>query len=516
LQKKVGAKLLALPLIPLLLFSAVYGLVPQRAPGSTTNSIPLISQLDLPDGYFEYYQIDAAAVTNVLMIGSSSNVSVSTSVMNSAEFTAYNNTESGIVNSLFISNGTSAFKTLDVPKGDYFLVFLAYSDNANISFNWLLYPNSPYQTGPLPSPEPSGIGAFGLNNNSGVVTPYSVESNEVVGVADITSLLAHNSTASLADSEVSGSTLQLNTVLVVNEQNGTQQVYWVQDTPDFVTSAMQVANVDNVWNYSISGFLGNTTITSSMGGFAYSYQQYNATQYFYANGTGNSTYALPFDIALMVNETIDPGVGVVVQTGTQILRNGTALESPADWFDNVTIHDPTVTSAYYLVSGNSSTPEATYFDSELVFVGEANGESTSFTQMSASLQLFYDSNSTGLLTYYPSYYSFGQDTAEASDNLRVSYNGNGVATLSAGTPNYVYLGSASGSTSLSQLEAAATSTSSASQTTTSSSSSSSGLSSIPASYLLVVAAAAATILVAGIGRRSRAGAGFPSGRDPVD
>jgi len=484
-------------------------MVLQTAPRSPTTAFPLLYQLQIPQGYFEYYPIDAAASSNVLMIGDSSNVSISTALMNTAQFTAFNITESGIVNSLYIVNGTSAQDTLNLPKGDYFFVFLAYSDDANISFNWVLYPNSPLQTGPLPSPEPSGIGSFGLSNSSGVVTPYIIESNEVVGVAGISSLLAHNSTAYLANCTVSGTTLQLNSVLVVNEQNGTQQVYWVQNTPDFVTSAHQVANVDNIWNYSASGFLSNTTITSQAGGLAYSYEQYGFTQYFYADGTSNSTYALPFDMALMLNETVDPGVGVIVQTGTQVLRNGTALASAADWFDNVTIHDPTATSAYYLVSGNNTTPIDTYFDTELVFVGEANGESTSFTQMSASLQLFYDSNSTGLLTYFPSYYSFGQDTAEAADNLQVTYNGNGIATLSVGTPNYVYMGSASGTSSLSQLESAAASLS----VVQSSSSSKSGLSSFPLSYLMVVAAVSLTILAAEVNRRSHPQAGDSPNRE---
>src|SRR5208283_1478661 len=394
LQNRGGGNLIAFPLIPLLLFSAASALVVHETPGSSATALPLIFQADIPDGYFEYYLIAAAASTNVLTIAAGSNVSVSTALMNSPEFTAFNETQSGIVNSLFLQNGTSAQDTQQLAKGDYYLVFLGYSDNANVTFNWSLYPNSPLQTGPLTPPEPTGIASFGLSTSSGVVTPYNIESNEVVGVAEISSLLAHNSTASWTNSTVSGTTLQLNTVLVVNELNGTQQVYWVQNTPDFVTSAYQVSDVSNVWNYSVSGFLSNTTITSSMGGYAYSFVQNGYTQYFYADGTSNSTYALPLDIALMLNETVDPGVGVIVQTGTQILRNGTALASAADWFDNVTIHDPTATSAYYLVSGNNTTPIDTYFDTELVFVGEANGESTSFTQMSASLQLFYDSNST--------------------------------------------------------------------------------------------------------------------------
>ncbi|MDA4121753.1 MAG: thermopsin [Thaumarchaeota archaeon] len=487
-------ELVAAPLILLLLLSFA-GVAAQRVSGSAPSSIPLVYSAYIPDTYFEYYNIDAAAATNALMLASSANVSVSTALMNSAQFTAFNESDSEIVNSVYVQNGTSAQTTLSLQKGDYFLVLDAYSGNANISFNWELYPNSPYQTGPLPSPEPTGIGTFGITNDSGVVTPYTIESNEVVGVADISALQAHNSSASSAQSNISGATLQLNTVLLVNEQNGTQQSYWVQDTPDFVTSASQISYVDNIWNYSTSGYLDdNSSITSTDGGFTYAYQQNNVTQYFYAAGTGNFTYTLPLDVVLMLNETVEPGVGVLVQVGTQLLRNGTTLGGGPDWFDNATIHDPTVTTAYYYVAGNVTTPEATYYDTELVFGGEANGEATSFTQMSATLQLFYDSNTTNQLTYFPSYYGFGQDTAEAADNLQVSYNGNGIASVSTGTPSYLYLGGASGSTTLSQLAASASS--STTVQTSSSTSSSSGSGGVPVLPYQFAAAALFTVVLA--------------------
>ena len=145
--------------------------------------------------------------------------------------------------------------------------------------------------------------------------------------------------------------------------------------------------------------------------------------------------------------------------GAQELRNGSIPATPMDWFDNVTIRDPTVSSAYFYVSGNNTTPEGTFYDTEFVFGGENDGEATSFTQMSASMQLFYDNSTDGTLTYFPSYYSFGQDTAESADNLHVSYSGNGVAQVSPGGVNYVYLGRASGSSSLSQLAASSGTTS---------------------------------------------------------
>ena len=443
-----------LPLFGLLVVAVSPAVGAHRSP-----ALPLEFQVDIPYGYFEYVSIDAAATTNSVVFDVGSNVTMTTAFMTYSQFTSFNDTQSEIADSVFFQNGTASQETERVPKGDYFLVFYAYQGNANVTYNYDLYPNSPYGTGPILAPEPSGIATFGLDNDSGSVTPYDVAAHEVVGVADISSLLAQNATAQLANSTVSGATLQLNSVLVVNEKGGDQQVYWAQNTPDFVTSAQQFAYGDNVWNYSVSGFLSNATITSSNGGLAYSYSQSGQTQYYYGLELSNSTYALPLDLALAINETVSPGRGVVVQMGAQELRNGSIPATPMDWFDNVTIHDPTVSSAYFYVSGNNTTPEGTFYDTEFVFGGENDGEATSFTQMSASMQLFYDNSTDGVLTYFPSYYSFGQDTAESADNLRVSYSGNGVAQVSPGSANYVYLGRASGTSSLSQLAASSGTTS---------------------------------------------------------
>ncbi len=455
--RSAGRAVFFLPLALLMLAAVSSGVAARAAP-----SLPLEFQVDVPNSYFEFVSIDAAASTNSIVFGVASNATIATAFMSTAQFSSFNSTESGIADAIFSQNGTASQDTERVSKGDYFLVFYAYDGNANVTYNYYLYPNSPYGAGPLTAPEPSGIASFGLFNDSGNVIPYDVTAHGVVGVADISSLLAHNSTASLANSTVSGATLQLNSVLVVDEKGGSQQVYWVQNTPDFVTSVLQLAYGDNVWNYSVSGFLSNATITSANGGLAYSYTQSGQTQYYYGLGLSNSSYVLPFDLVLAIDEAVSPGQGVVVRMGAQVLKNGSDLATPMDWFDNVTIHDPTVTAAYFYVSGNNTTPEGTFYDAELVFGGESDGEATSFTQMGASMQLFYDNSTNGTLSYFPSYYSFGQDTAESADNLHVSYSGNGVAEVSTGDVNYVYMGRASGTTSLSQLAAS----SGASTTTT--------------------------------------------------
>ncbi len=417
---------------------------------------PLQFQISLPKDYYWWDPVDTAAANNMVTLEVQSNVSVSTAFMTAAQFKVFNaSTTARITSAIYEQNGTYLQHTLDLVKGDYDLVFFAPSGKTGVSFSIDVYPNNPYLQGPLPSPEPTGIGTFGIVNDSGTITSYSVKASEVVGVADIGALEAYNGTASKANSTVSGATLQLNAGLVVNGTKGGQQVYWVQNTPTFLTHLDKLAYSDSLWNYTYSDAAMSNTTVSSPGGFVYSYSQMGATQYYYTYEGKNLTYAFPLAIALMVKASVLPGRSVLVQSGAQVLGNGTAGQGPVDWFDNVTIHTSGANDVYFLVDGNATTPTGSFYDAELVFGGEANGESTAFTQMGASLGLFYANGTTGPLTPFPSYYSFGLETAESADNVHVAYAGNGFVQVFTGTPNYVYLGTAGGTITLAQAQSTA-------------------------------------------------------------
>jgi thermopsin len=508
------------------LFAACFLLLSAPAvAGFRNQSSSLPYYLILPSGYFQYYPINTVSSTSTVTLVASSNTSLSTAFMTSSQLISFNNSESDLSDSIYLQNGTAAQDTLHEPVGTYYLVFYAYDHTANVSYNYETYPIDPYYSSPLPSPEPTGVASFGLYNVSGNAVPYQVETSEVVGLADVSALQAYNASAASDQSNPSGATLQLNSILVVNEQGGLQQDYWTQNTPDFVTAASQVAYGDNLWNFSVSGFLSNNTVTSTSGGFVA--PNTGSTGDYYSEENSNLTYSFPFVLALLMNETVIPGQGVLLQMGAQMLQNGTAPATPVSWFDNMTINDPTTQSAYFLVSGNQTTPNGLYFDTELVFGGENNGEATDFTQMSASLGMFYYNNASGVLDSFPSLYSFGGDTAEAADNLQVSYSGNGFSQVTTGTPDYVYLGQASGtlalplsisnlsssSSSTSQISSSSSQVSSASSqsltatgttTTTSSQSSSGSSTSLTSAYLLVFFfAASVTALTVGFGVHAR-------------
>ena len=489
---------------------------PMTVASHTASSAPLPYQMVLPNGYYQPFQVDAPAIPTTISVSMDSNTSIGTAIMTTSQFNDFNNGASDISNAIYYSDSASVQKSISVAEGMYYLVFYANAYTANVSYNIQTFPISPYLSYPMTSPEPTGISSFGLYNQSGSVSFYTVASSDVVGAAEIGSLQAYNATAPALNDTVSGATLQLNSLLVINENGGAQQVYWVQNTPDFVTSTSVVSWADNIWNASVSGLLTNSTITSTDGGYAYSFNNFGTTGYYYSFQSSNSTYRLPLLLALVVSETTLPGVGVTVQVGVQVMGNGSASAATIDWFDQATIHDPSVQSAYFYVSGNATAPNGLFYATELVFGGQGNGEATSFTQLSASLGLFYGNSTSGPQTAFPSYYTFGGNTGETADNLQVSYLQDGFASVFAGTPNYVYLGTASGTFS---LPSAGTKVSVpyVSQTGATTQSSSSGSASPIPSYEVAGALIAGFVLVAFIVVMSRRGKGgtLPEAQVPM-
>jgi hypothetical protein len=419
---------------------------------SSPPSGPIVYPAYLAPGYYEYFPVDAFVNGTVVHYTMTSNASITTALMTDAQLQDFSDNNGPVSNSLTYEAGTNVSRTLRVGPGDYDVLLYANGGTANVTLSVSVSPNNPLAYGALGPPQPTGISSFGLTNESGVDAPYAIASTDVVGLASISSMGALNSSAGSVGANPSGVTIQLNSMLVVDEGGDWSQVYWCQNTPDFVTATSQVALADNVWNSSATGLLSNDSVTSQGGGgYVSTFQQSGATQYFYAYEETNSTYSLPLGVVLLMNATAEPGTGVLVQFGARLTGDVLGVQG-TDWFDNVTIHDQGATRAYFETDGNYSTPIGSYYDTELVFAGEGNGESTSFTSMAASLGMYYANGTSGLMSAFPTYFDFGQDTAEAADNLKVNYLGNGEARVSMGTPDYDYLGSASGAFSLPSAE----------------------------------------------------------------
>ncbi len=488
---------------------------------------PVVYSVILAPGYYEYFPLQAFVNGTVVHYSAVSNASVATALMTAAQFQDFSYNNGPMSSSVAFQNGTDVSQTASLVNGSYDVLVYAYGGSANATLSVSAYPNNPLAYGPITAPEPTGIASFGLTNESGSDSPYAVTSTGIVGLVSISSMTAYNSTAGSVGANPSGATVQLNAMLVVDEGGNRSQVYWCQNTPDFVTAASQVALSDNVWNSSVTGFLSNDSITSQGGGgYVSVYQQNGITQYFYAYGESNSTYSLPLGMALLMNATAEPGTGVLVSFGAGM----TGMGLGTDWFDNVTIHDPGVTRAYFETNGNYSTPIGTFYDAELVFAGEGNGESTSFTSLNSSMGLYYTNGTSGSLYAFPSYFSFGRDTAEAAYNVESSYLGDGQARVTVGTPAYDYLGAASGSYTIASAEASlgfpgfsnnsASVTTSSTPTTTSTTTQASSSSTSPVPppngvpdfpyQLPSVVAFVSLIVVAYVVIRRRPGSGRPS------
>ena len=161
---------------------------------ATTTRLPY--QLILPSGYYEPYQIDAPSTPTTISIAMSSNTTLSTAIMTNAQYNNFNNGATDISASLFLQNSSAVTHSLKVSEGLYYLVFFTYGYSANVTYNLQTFPISPYYSYPLTPPEPTGVASFGLNNASGVVTPYTIKSTDVIGIADIASMQAYNASAS--------------------------------------------------------------------------------------------------------------------------------------------------------------------------------------------------------------------------------------------------------------------------------------------------------------------------------
>ena len=418
------------------------------APGT----VPLNQSLVLRAYYFQNYAVDSFSGNTTVQYAASSTdsrgspISISVALMTAVQYYDFeNNSSDPISNSLTYDNGSSIQGGCSIPAGQYYLVFYAYAGRSYIQFGYEVSPNTPYSYGGVPSPLAMGLASFGVYNESGTAIPYRIQTRELVGVANISSVQVNTQDAFRYGVSPSGFSVQLNAMLVVGDGGASSpQVFWVHNVPDFETGPSIVSFGDQIWNQTDgAGYLSNQTITSVNGGFVFTTGQtrLSAGMSYYSNAMGNATYSLPFRFGLVMNATLVPGTGVSVRFGYRLLANGSAASSPPVWFDSVTIHDQAARSAYFEVSGSDTPPTGLYYDAELVFAGEGNLESAYFTQLGAALGLFYLNGDA--LNSFPSYYGFSGDTGEAAANLVEAYS-NGIVRLTPGaSPAYVYLGNAS-------------------------------------------------------------------------
>jgi len=319
----------------------------------------------------------------------------------------------------------TCFYTVDLPTGIYFLHITNPHDKpAYLAFAYRVLPKyvNPYLYYMIKNENayPMGIASYGV---SGTKT-YVVNTTSVLGYFNITSLLAYNGSQKLVPAY--SASLQLNSVLVINNDDNSTWILWSQDVLHFLTNENIVCYEDNVLNIT------NPTATltnQSIKGDGY------VSRNFYGNYNSSPcfTYSLPFSGYLVMNESVVKGKGVLIIFNVIVLENGSSTVLPSQTFDKVLVVDPNVSSAYFQVNGMEYTPAGLYYDTELIFGGGGNSEVTTFKNISATLGLFYLQNNEYM--EFPSYYTFGGDTAEATDNVYVTFTPQGYGELSVGKPD---------------------------------------------------------------------------------
>ncbi|MDG6930099.1 MAG: thermopsin [Nitrososphaerota archaeon] len=372
-------------------------------------------QFTLPPHYYEYIQVNALRGQEITLQVQAS-VPVSVYLMTQTQFTLFN--DSGITSYLSSSSGTAVRESANAPEnGNYYIVI----DNrispseALVGYGYSLVPVDIFGVHSSP-PAPVGIVDYGVENISGALVPYQVSATGIAGYAKIYSINAYNGTPPVNISPY-GASLQLNVMLQVNGTQG-QYVYWLQNFADFQTNNDTVSFGDNVWNASaINATLSSASINGRGGIISDMTQNESA----YAYETPFRHYSLPFEFILSSSETSSPN-RVTVYFSYQI--NGFAKQT----YDTVTIHVPGIESAALLVSGYGYTPLNNYYDAELIFAGEGNGEITTFNGMNATLNMFYTLTNGSHVEPY-TVYTFGSDTEESAFNLQtVLVNGTLVVT----------------------------------------------------------------------------------------
>lgn len=231
--------------------------------------------------------------------------------------------------------------------------------------------------------------------------------------------------------------LQLNAILEIDTING-KQYYWLQDVLEINGSYYYIA--DNIWNDTYQyisylnpeGIIGNgkvfwaNEIGSGRPGYYYAY----STQYY------NIFYPLEGYLEIKVIDN---------QPKIEFIYN---INGNYEIYDIVTINVQDVLNAYIVSSINYNNISHTWYDTEFVFGGPGNGESSYVNEMNAYLFLeYYDQSLNQYIPYNQYLYNFGLDTAETVSNLNsIIINNESMALVTNGnlvpmnfqTLNYIF------------------------------------------------------------------------------
>jgi thermopsin len=203
---------------------------------------------------------------------------------------------------------------------------------------------------------------------------------------------------------------------------------------DFTTDINSMYFTDNIWNDSSWGANMTSIGVSGNGSVSPSNFTDTAKQYYYGCTSQTTKYNFPFSFNFTISIAIATD-SVSITFGYQVLTNGqnSKMQNPIN-YDVATIKAPEITNSSIIINGWNQTPSGYAYDAELVFGGEFWREKTTFTEMNATLNMYYLTSNETIVTPY-ALYGFGSDTGEAAYNLE-TIMANGTYTVVLGEPNF--------------------------------------------------------------------------------
>ena len=291
---------------------------------------------------------------------------------------------------------------------------------------------NPLNIANLSLPQPIGVVSYGLYNISGELVPYQINTSAIYGIANITDIYGYNKSPP-TNTSINGASLQLNTVVNIVSNSGKVYTYWLQNVAEFNTSAKNYMYGDNIWNFTTNtANVNNKTLIGN--GYFETYTQKNY------NNTSDSVVVYAYPKYIYQNEVVSynyplfiaPIIKINYANGKPIISFGYESGNGWHYYDNVTFNIYS-NNAHLLVTPYYETPSYHYYNSEFVFGGEGNGESTQFNQLNSSLWEYYYSNNTFIP--FPSLFTFGGNTEETATNVKVIKSNVGARVL-VGIPTY--------------------------------------------------------------------------------
>ncbi|MGC9104955.1 MAG: thermopsin family protease [Thermoprotei archaeon] len=335
------------------------------------------------------YTAFAVNVDNGLAIVAYASNPITFLVMTPSQFSALQSGASP--KGVYSVQGQSFDVFLNLPAGQYYLVF----------YNNLTSSGTQVSYFAASRPAPTGLADYGLQYSGGVLTPYTLTFDRIVGSVNILG----TTTGYNVGSSSRAYSIQLNAVIYASTSNGSQEL-WAQNVAIIDGGNMYFAV--NLWNFTSP----NANIYSNEVSGKGSLITYNGRS-LYAYATPYLPFNSNFQLVMNVKQTL---------ANQFVVSFGYSLGGSVYWFDNVTVTlNSNVNSVYFMVSGSQMTGDHHAFDAELVLGGYSSGLNYNFTSANVALNMYY--GSYGQVIYPKTTYMFGVDTAEGAYNLYTSQNG---------------------------------------------------------------------------------------------